>query len=705
MQENHGHRWLRWPTDPTRARLGFGADYNPEQWPREVWDDDVRAMRAAGVNIVSLAIFSWARIQPRADAWDFAWLDEIMDLLHANGIAVDLATATASPPPWLTTAYPEILPVDREGRTLWPGGRQHWRPTSPIFREHALRLVRALAGRYGDHPALAAWHVNNELGCHNAYDYSDDAAAAFRRWLRARYGTVEALNTAWATTFWAQGYGDWAEILPPRLAASYPNPTQQLDFKRFSSDALKDHLRAERAVLRELTPDVPVTTNFMVMGETNGMHYADWAAEVDFVANDHYLVPGPQALDELSFSANLTGNIAGGRPWYLMEHSTSAVNWQPVNVPKVAGAMARDSLTHVAHGADAVCFFQWRQSAAGAEKYHSAMVPHAGTDSAVFRAVAELGARLRDLAEIAGTNRRPARAAIVFDWESWWVAEHDSHPTDRLRYRREALDWYTAFLNLGVRADVVPVTAELERYDLLVAPVLHVVPAALADRLRDYVTGGDTSSPPTSPASSTNTTTSGSAAIRARCGTCWASGSRSSGRCATGSGSPWTTAPPAPSGPTGSTSSTRGSRCSPGTPPAHRPAGWPSPAGPPGAAPRRTSPAGSDPPVSPPCWPTSPTGRACPANCRPRCAARSNWRYGDRTGSSSTAPDGRSTWPACPGTGSTAPARSCGPGPWRSCGTPRPGPPARRPAPPPTRRPTGTPAARVTTASRTGSAE
>ncbi|MFC4110303.1 beta-galactosidase [Micromonospora zhanjiangensis] len=490
MQENHGHRWLRWPTDPTRARLGFGADYNPEQWPREVWDDDVRAMRAAGVNIVSLAIFSWARIQPRADAWDFAWLDEIMDLLHANGIAVDLATATASPPPWLTTAYPEILPVDREGRTLWPGGRQHWRPTSPIFREHALRLVRALAGRYGDHPALAAWHVNNELGCHNAYDYSDDAAAAFRRWLRARYGTVEALNTAWATTFWAQGYGDWAEILPPRLAASYPNPTQQLDFKRFSSDALKDHLRAERAVLRELTPDVPVTTNFMVMGETNGMHYADWAAEVDFVANDHYLVPGPQALDELSFSANLTGNIAGGRPWYLMEHSTSAVNWQPVNVPKVAGAMARDSLTHVAHGADAVCFFQWRQSAAGAEKYHSAMVPHAGTDSAVFRAVAELGARLRDLAEIAGTNRRPARAAIVFDWESWWVAEHDSHPTDRLRYRREALDWYTAFLNLGVRADVVPVTAELERYDLLVAPVLHVVPAALADRLRDYVTGG-----------------------------------------------------------------------------------------------------------------------------------------------------------------------------------------------------------------------
>ncbi|NUR90892.1 MAG: beta-galactosidase, partial [Nonomuraea sp.] len=403
MKVDHGHRWLRWPSDPARGRLAYGADYNPEQWPREVWDEDVRAMRAAGVNIVSLAIFSWARIQPSADVWDFAWLDEVIDLLHAHGIAVDLATATASPPPWLTAAYPQVLPVDREGRTVWHGGRQHWRPTSPIFREHALRLTRAMAERYGSHPALAAWHVNNELGCHNVHDYSDDAAAAFRDWLRSRYGTLEELNRAWATTFWSQRYGDWTQILPPRLAASYVNPTQQLDFLRFSSDALKDHLRAERDLLRELTPDVPVTTNFMVMGETKGMNYADWAAEVDFVSNDHYVQPGPQAQDELSFSANLTGRLAGGRPWYLMEHSTSAVNWQPVNLAKQPDALARDSLTHVAYGADAVCFFQWRQSAGGAEKYHSAMLPHAGEDSEVFRSVAELGATLAGLAPGAGT--------------------------------------------------------------------------------------------------------------------------------------------------------------------------------------------------------------------------------------------------------------------------------------------------------------
>lgn len=483
-------RWLRRPVGTVSPRLAYGADYNPDQWPRAVWDEDVRLMRTAGVTVVSLAIFSWARIQPAEDRWDFGWLDGAMDLLHGNGIDVDLATGTASPPPWLARRHPEILPVTRTGETVWPGSRQHWRPTSPVFREHALRLARAMADRYADHPALVAWHVSNELGCHNLYDYSEDAARAFRIWLRSRYGSVDALNTAWGTAFWSQRYCEWDEVLPPRLAATHPNPTQQLDFHRFSSDALKVYLCAERDLLRSVTPDVPVTTNFMVMAGTKGMDYADWAGEVDFVSNDHYLGTGPQAFDELSFSANLTGNIAGGRPWFLMEHSTSAVNWQPINLAKKAGQLARDSLTHVAHGADAVCFFQWRQSAAGAEKYHSAMVPHAGEDSDVFRAVVRLGRALERLAPVAGSVRSPARAAILFDWPSWWASELDSHPSADLRYRAEALDWYSAFLDLGVRVDVVPTGTPLTGYDLLVAPVLHVVPAALADELTRYVHGG-----------------------------------------------------------------------------------------------------------------------------------------------------------------------------------------------------------------------
>jgi beta-galactosidase len=228
----------------------------------------------------------------------------------------------------------------------------------------------------------------------------------------------------------------------------------------------------------------------VVMGETKGMNYADWAGEVDFVSNDHYLLTGPQAQDELSFSANLTGSLAGGRPWYLMEHSTSAVNWQPINLAKKPGGLARDSLTHVAYGADAVCFFQWRQSAGGAEKYHSAMVPHAGEDSDVFRSVTALGATLAALAPIAGTLRQRATAAIVFDWESWWASELDSHPTSRLRYRQEALDWYSAFLAAGVRVDVIGPAGDLTGYDLLVAPILHVVPGELARRLEEYVASG-----------------------------------------------------------------------------------------------------------------------------------------------------------------------------------------------------------------------
>ncbi|GAA1652429.1 hypothetical protein GCM10009828_097020 [Actinoplanes couchii] len=481
-------KWLK--KADAEPRIEFGADYNPEQWPREVWAEDVRAMREAGVTVVSLGIFSWVRLEPDEGRYDFGWLDDIIELLHANGILVDLATPTASPPPWLTTKHPEILPVDVDGRTVWPGARQHWRPTSPVFRDHALRLVRKIATRYQGHPAVTAWHVNNELGCHNVHDYSDDAARAFRIWLRKRYRDLDTLNSAWGTAFWSQNYSDWDQLLPPRFANGPVNPTQQLDFQRFSSDALKDYYLAERRILRELTPDVPVTTNFMVAGDINGMNYPDWAAEVDFVANDHYTRPGPQSRDELSFSANLTGNLIAGRPWFLMEHSTSAVNWQPVNIPKLPGELERDSLTHVAHGADGVCFFQWRASKAGAEKYHSAMLPHAGTDSALFRAVTDLGARLRSLSDIAGIARTPAQVAVVIDYESWWAAELDSHPTDRLRYRREALDWYTALLDRGIRADVVPITADLSGYRLVVAPILHVVPVPLQERLRSYVGSG-----------------------------------------------------------------------------------------------------------------------------------------------------------------------------------------------------------------------
>jgi ABC-type glycerol-3-phosphate transport system permease component len=335
-------------TDRLLERLGglaYGGDYNPEQWPEQTWADDVRRMREAGVNLVTVGVFSWALLEPADGTYEFGWLDRVLDLLHENGIAVDLATATASPPPWFSTAHPETLPVAPDGTRLWPGGRQAWCPSSPVFRAKAVALVDQLAKRYAEHPALVLWHVSNELGCHNAHCYCDVSAAAFRGWLQRRYGTLDALNDAWGTAFWSQRYYEWEHILPPRDRPAGYNPTHVLDFARFSSDELLDHYRAERDALRATTPDVPVTTNLMVQAHIRALDYWSGLRSSTVVANDHYLdhrLVSAEPHVELAFAADLTRGIAGGQPWLLMETSTSAVNWQPHNVAKAPGSCGRN---------------------------------------------------------------------------------------------------------------------------------------------------------------------------------------------------------------------------------------------------------------------------------------------------------------------------------------------------------------------------
>lgn len=456
--------------------LAFGGDYNPEQWPAEAHTEDRRLMREAGVDLVTLAVFSWAWLQPGPGRWDFDWLDRQMDDLHADGIRVDLATATASPPPWLTTAHPEMLPVTQDGRTLWPGGRQSFCPSSPVYREHALELCTAMGERYRDHPALALWHVSNELGCHNARCYCDTSAAAFRTWLRARYGDdVGRLNDAWGTAFWSQRYDDFEQVLPPRDAPTHANPTQQLDFARFSSDQLLDNFVAERDVLHRVSPGVPVTTNFMVMRQTPEMDYLRWGRELDVVSNDHYLIGAEDGGHrELAFSADLTRGTAQGRPWLLMEHSTSAVNWQPRNRAKTPGEMIRNSVSHVARGADAVLFFQWRASRAGAEKFHSGLLPHAGTDTRQWREVVELSRVLDAIEDVAGATS-PHQAAILFDYQAWWGCELDSHPSIDVRYRDRAEDLHRALTAQGVGVDVVHPGTDLTGYQLVLVPTLYLV--------------------------------------------------------------------------------------------------------------------------------------------------------------------------------------------------------------------------------------
>ena len=493
MTQRRAYRWPQ-PLAGQQERIWYGGDYNPDQWPEEVWDDDVRLMKKAGVNLVSVGIFSWAKIETSEGVYDFDWLDRIIDKLGEAGIAVDLASATASPPMWLTQAHPEVLWKDYRGDVCQPGARQHWRPTSPVFREYALKLCRAMAEHYKGNPYVVAWHVSNEYGCHNRFDYSEDAEHAFQQWCEERYGTIDAVNDAWGTAFWAQRMNDFSEIVPPRFIGdgNFMNPGKLLDFKRFSSDALKAFYIAERDTLAEITPDLPLTTNFMVSTSGSVLDYDDWGDEVDFVSNDHYFIPGEAHLDELAFSASLVDGIARKDPWFLMEHSTSAVNWREINYRKEPGQLVRDSLAHVAMGADAVCYFQWRQSKAGAEKFHSAMVPHAGEDSAVFRDVCELGADLNKLSDegILGSRLAKSRVAVVFDYESEWATEHTATPTQHVHHVDEPLAWFRALADQGVTADVVPVRGAWDDYEMVVLPSVYLLSEETTRRVRDYVVGG-----------------------------------------------------------------------------------------------------------------------------------------------------------------------------------------------------------------------
>jgi beta-galactosidase len=471
--------------------LAYGGDYNPEQWDEDVWLEDVRLMREAHVNLVTVGVFSWSKLQPRQDSFDFGWLDRVLDLLHENGVAVDLATATASPPPWLTHLHPEILPVTADGVRLSPGSRQHFCPNSAAFRGAAEVLVRKLAERYGTHPALAMWHVGNEYGCHVPACWCEESARAFRDWLQAKYGSLEALNEKWTATFWSQQYSDWAEVLPPRRTSARPNLTQLLDFQRFSSDAFLECFELEHSILAEVTPGVPVTTNFM--GLFKPVDYWKWAQREDLVSNDSYPEPeNPDSPMKEAMVGDLMRSLRGGQPWLLMEQTTRRTVHCVVNVAKTSSQLRLGSYQALARGSDGVMFFQWRQSRGGAELMQSAMVPQgSSTTSTVWADVVRLGRELTELADLKGA-RVEAHVAIVLDWESWWALEQPGQPSSLVGQIERLESFYRPLYELNITADFVRPDSDLSRYRLVLVPNLFLVSDGGAANLSQYVRSGGT---------------------------------------------------------------------------------------------------------------------------------------------------------------------------------------------------------------------
>ena len=477
-------------------RLYFGGDYNPEQWPKEVWKNDIELMQKANVNLVSLGIFSWANIEISDGNYQFGWLDEIMDLLHEGGISVDLATATASPPAWLSAAHPEILPVNFDGIRLEFGGRQAYCAASKVYQQKAAALTEQIAKRYAKHPAVVMWHVNNEYGCHAPYCYCDASKAAFVQWLQKKYASLDELNASWGTDFWSQRYRNWDDIPAPKRTpdGTHPNPGAQIDFRRFSSEITLELFKTERDIIKKYDSVNPVTTNFMSMKGTHAMDYFAWAKEVDFVSTDHYLAQHDiENHIDLAQMADLTRGFADGKQWLLMEHSSSAVNWQPRNYAKTPGQEKRNAMSFVARGSQGAMYFQWRQSQAGSERFHSAMVPHGGENTRVYREVAELGKLLSDHPELSKHATDKAEVAIVFDYEQFWAMMQANLPTEDLSYPDTVAAWYRALYKEGIQADFVPANvdaATLADYKLVLMPMVHMLSDSEEQLFTSYAQNG-----------------------------------------------------------------------------------------------------------------------------------------------------------------------------------------------------------------------
>lgn len=474
-------------------KIWYGGDYNPEQWGPEIWQEDERMFKLAGIDVATVNVFSWAMLQQDEDTYDFSFLDATIDRLYKSGVHVCLATSTGAHPAWMARKYPDVLRVDVQGRKRRFGGRHNSCPNSPAYRKYSEKLAGLLAERYKDHPGLLIWHVSNEYG---GYCYCDNCAAAFRTWLKERYGTLDEVNRAWNTRFWGHTFYDWEDIVVPNELSEEWNGNRtnfqgiSLDYRRFQSQSLLDCYKLEYEAIKKYTPDIPVTTN--LMGFYPELDYFEWAKYMDIVSWDNY----PSLDTPVSHTAmthDLMRGLKSGAPFMLMEQTPSQQNWQPYNSLKRPGVMRLWSYQAVAHGADTVLFFQLRRSIGACEKYHGAVIEHVGHEhTRVFREVAELGRELQQLGGTLLDARTEAKVAIVYDWENRWATELSSGPTVALNYVNEVHKYYDALFRMHVECDMVSVEEDFGKYEIVIAPVMYMVKPGFAKKVEEFAQNGGT---------------------------------------------------------------------------------------------------------------------------------------------------------------------------------------------------------------------
>ena len=474
-------------------KMLYGGDYNPEQWDEAVWEEDMRMFRLAGIDCVTLNVFSWAALQSDEVTYHFERLDKIMELVRKNNLKVVMATSTAAHPAWMAKKYPEVLRTEFNGMKRKFGSRHNSCPNSPVYQKYSVALARKLAERYGTYDNIVTWHVSNEYG---GECYCENCEKAFRVWLKEKYGSIEALNKAWNTSFWGHTFYDWDEIVVPNLQSEHfaQNRTTfqgiSLDYRRFNSDSILHNYLGEYEAVKAVTPHIPVTTN--LMGFYKALDYQKWAGYMDVVSWDNYPDPtDPPAL--VAMRHDLMRGLKQGAPFMLMEQTPSVTNWQSYNLLKRPGDMRLISYQAVAHGADTVMFFQMRRSIGACEKFHGAVIDHVGTENTrVFREVSQLGEELKQLGDTTLDSRTPSKAAMLVDWDNWWALEYSAGPSCDLKYMDELANYYTALYDNNISVDIISAQDPLDDYKVVIAPVMYMTKPGADEKIRKFVSEGGT---------------------------------------------------------------------------------------------------------------------------------------------------------------------------------------------------------------------